>query len=117
MEPVQSIKTCLNKYADFDGRASRSEFWWFYLFTFVIQLLIYGFAGVMPSFFGVIGLVVAVGLFVPTIAVGCRRLHDRNMSGWLQLISIIPLAIVVLWVLWAMAGTEGDNKYGAQPLD
>ena len=117
MEPVQSIKTCLNKYADFDGRASRSEFWWFYLFTLVIQFFIYVLAGVMSPIIGVIGLVVAVGLFVPTIAVGCRRLHDRNMSGWLQLISIIPLLIFVLWVLWALAGTEGDNKYGEQPFD
>ena len=116
MGPVEAIRTCFRKYTDFKGRASRSEFWWFYLFVFVIQVLSYGLIAVFGEIFGIVALIVMLVLMVPSLAAGCRRLHDRGMSGWIQLIIIIPLAFIVLFVLWALKGNEGDNKYGPSPL-
>ena len=84
MEDIQkAVKTCFNKYADFTGRATRSEFWWFFLFQ-VIVLLIAG--AVSDILYGV----VALGLLLPGLAVGARRLHDIGKTGWLLLLWIIP---------------------------
>lgn len=67
MTIIDSVKTCvLQKYANFEGRAKRSEFWWFWLVTFVL------------SYIPLIGIVVSLGLLVPSIAVGIRRMHDVN---------------------------------------
>lgn len=90
-EPVEfgeSIQICFKKYAVFDGRASRSEFWYFFLFTLVI--------GFITSFINnAIYAIFTLGTLLPTIAVGCRRLHDINKSGWFQLIPIVNL------IMWA----------------
>ena len=59
--------------------------------------------------------VVAIGLYIPLLAVGSRRLHDRGQSGWLQLLLLVPCANLVLLVFWALEGTPGDNAYGPQP--
>lgn len=115
MGPAEAVKTCLSNYANFQGRALRSEFWWFYLFSVVIQLVFYALAAIISPTLGIVGIIAGLALIVPTFAVGCRRLHDRDMSGWLQLIIIIPLAFIVLIIFWALKGTEGDNKYGAEP--
>ena len=127
---TESIRTCLKNYAKFDGRARRSEFWWFYLFNQIV-------AGI-PMFFGVLlvfigsvqestGLVVLGGLLMlvgaaiglalitPSLAVGCRRLHDRGMSGWFQLLLLLSLANLVVVVFWALPGNPGDNVYGPEP--
>ncbi len=91
---IESIKTCFAKYADFNGRASRSEYWWFALFVFVGGIIIsavnYRLAGIFY-----------LGILLPHIAVAARRLHDTNRSGWMQLIALIPLIgwIIVLYFL------------------
>jgi uncharacterized membrane protein YhaH (DUF805 family) len=128
----ESVKTCINKYATFDGRASRSEFWWFYLFTIIVSLIAYlpgyifmgiGAAntdqGSSPGFLFWIGLVLVIigaifllALIIPMLAVGCRRLHDRGQSGWLQLLLLVPCGNLVLLIFWIMEGTPGDNAYG-----
>jgi uncharacterized membrane protein YhaH (DUF805 family) len=59
--------------------------------------------------------VVYIGLIIPLLAVGCRRLHDRGQSGWLQLLLLVPCGNIVLLVFWIMEGTPGDNAYGPQP--
>jgi len=129
-----AVRTCLNKYATFDGRASRSEFWWFYLFTiivtFVVYLIPFAFTliasaagdnaiGTIFAILGVIGFilvfVVAIALIIPMLAVGCRRLHDRGQSGWLQLLLLVPCGNIVLLIFWIMEGTPGENAYGPQP--
>jgi uncharacterized membrane protein YhaH (DUF805 family) len=132
MSFTESVRTCLQKYATFDGRASRSEFWWFYLFIVIVSFVL-----VMPGYLlmliggvatdrgdtpgpvfwlGVILLVVgalaSLAFLVPQLSVGCRRLHDRGMSGWLQLLLFVPCGNIALIVLWALEGTPGDNAYG-----
>ena len=104
---LKSIETCFYKYAEFNGRASRSEFWWFYLFYTLCWII--GFV-VNP----VVELIVVLGLLLPYIAVAARRLHDINKSGWLQLIGLIPLIGWIIIIIWcATEGHKKKNKYGA----
>jgi uncharacterized membrane protein YhaH (DUF805 family) len=91
---VESIRTCLTKYADFNGVASRSEFWWFMLFVFVVSLVL--------NYFGpLVGGLFSLAVLLPNLAVGARRLHDTGRSGWLQVLLLIPLiGLIVLIVFW-----------------
>ena len=102
---IDSIKTCFSKYAIFDGRAARSEFWWFMLFSVLLNC-----AGAQIS--NSVGGVVSLALLLPSLAVGARRLHDLDKSGWWLLLGIIPIANFVLIYWQCNVGTEGQNKYG-----
>ena len=79
-----SIKTCFQKFADFNGRASRSEFWYFYLFAILVYFISIFLAIQMPFFFAV-AIIFGLVLFVPALAVTARRLHDTGRSGWWRL--------------------------------
>ncbi len=102
--------TVLKKYAVFSGRASRAEYWYFVLFNtiiaFVLGLLI-GSSG--SSGIGLIPLIYNLALLVPSIAVGVRRMHDVNKSGWFLLIPFYNLYLAVT------EGTHGPNEYGEDP--
>lgn len=113
MDFQTSIKTCLNKYADFSGRASRSEYWWFMLFYILAYIGLAIVAGIL-HFPMLVALI--LGLFIPGIAAAARRLHDTGKSGWWQLLSIIPLVGLILIVFLAQAGTAEGDKYGAPPV-
>jgi uncharacterized membrane protein YhaH (DUF805 family) len=106
-----AVRVCLRKYADFSGRASRSEYWWFILFTLIVATI----AASLDASGGV--LVVAwLALVIPSLAVGVRRLHDTERSGWWLLIYFIPLVgWLVLLVFLASRGDSGPNRYGAPP--
>ncbi len=103
MTLVESIKTCFSKYATLSGRATRSEFWWWTLFTFIVGLIF----GAIP----VIGQLLWIAFLLPSIAVGVRRLHDINKSGWWYLISLTGIGVIVLLV-FALIDSKGDNEYG-----
>ena len=116
MDFQTSIKTCFKKYADFSGRASRSEFWWFELFlligaivTVVIDIMMLGYTFEDK---GPINIIFAVVTFLPTIAVGARRLHDINRSGWWQLIALTVIGIILLIIWWATVGENKKNNHG-----
>ncbi|WP_336098512.1 DUF805 domain-containing protein [Roseovarius sp. CH_XMU1461] len=135
----EAICTVLKeKYATFQGRASRSEFWYFMLFTTLVGIACVGLgfatggmdllegrnASALPMiFFGLYGLFY-LAILIPTIAVTVRRLHDRNMSGWWYLGFIVggmipfvgPLISIAMIVILALKGTDGDNKFGPDPL-
>ncbi|MCL4135708.1 UNVERIFIED_CONTAM: hypothetical protein GTU68_008751 [Idotea baltica] len=103
-----------NHYADFSGRARRSEYWYFQLF-YVITLLIALAIDFMIGF-PVAYLIVALGSIVPALGVMVRRLHDTDKSGWFALISLIPIVgSIALIVFLATDGTPGSNKYGSNP--
>ncbi len=108
MDFQTAVKTCFNKYATFTGRAGRSEFWWFVLFTVIVRIVlsmvdhaIFGTSAAQlaadghsfaysyrPGLFaGLFGLAV----LLPSLAVGSRRLHDTGRSGWMQLLALIPI--------------------------
>ena len=104
---TESIKTCLGKYIDFNGRASRSEYWWFVLLTFVL------------GFIPIIGWILRLALILPSLSVQVRRLHDINRSAWWLLLLVPPIAIIGVFVLLIMSifpGTPGYNRYGPDPL-
>ena len=98
----EAIKVCFNKYADFSGRASRAEFWWFYLFTFLVSLISCG--------------VACLVFLIPQYAVGARRLHDTGRSGWLQLLGLVPFVGLILIYWWVLEGDQGTNQYGGKPI-
>ena len=120
----------LKKYADFSGRARRSEFWLFSLFILIVEIVYCVLMGVTgnfdPSSYGAIngvGMALA-GLFtifilaiiVPSLAVTFRRLHDTNRSAWWLLISLLPaIGGLVLLVFYVLPGTVGPNRFGADP--
>ena len=105
----ESIITCLRKYASFGGRARRSEYWWFALFTTIAGAAVSGFGD------GAETLVSAV-FFLPGLAVWVRRLHDVGRSGWSTLWVFLPVIGWIMLFVWSVrAGDPGDNRYGPAP--
>jgi uncharacterized membrane protein YhaH (DUF805 family) len=112
-----AVKTCLvQKYASFSGRASRSEFWWFYLFTILVgwtmQFLGMFILGENSAGLDIISSVANLIFILPTFAVGCRRLHDIGRSGWWQLLLLTVIGVLLLIYWWIKKPVEEDNKYG-----
>ena len=116
MDFQTSIKTCFKKYADFSGRASRSEFWWFELFLFIGAIVTIIIDTMMLGYTfedkGPINIIFSVVTFLPAIAVGARRLHDINRSGWWQLLIITIIGIILLIIWWATVGENKKNNHG-----
>ena len=109
----------IKKYAKFEGRANRPQYWYFvltqFLAFFILELLC-----VIP-FVNIIAflalLVLGLGLIVPGIAVSVRRLHDTNKSGWWLLLCFVPfVGSIVILVFMCLEGTKGANKYGDEPV-
>lgn len=115
MDFKNAITSGLQRWSDFSSRSSRSEFWWFILFIILVSIaagFIDGIIGTAPA----IGLIVGLALLIPNIAVGVRRLHDIDMSGWWMLISIVPFVSLILIYFCCKKGTEGPNRFGPNPL-
>jgi uncharacterized membrane protein YhaH (DUF805 family) len=93
-----AVKVCFSKYADFSGRASRAEYWWFFLFILLVSAATSLFSNTLSGLF-------SLATLVPSIAAAARRLHDTNRSGWWQLIVLVPVVgLVVLIVFLAQEG-------------
>ena len=108
-----SVSTCLKKYFVFQGRASRSEYWWF-------QLIVspsYFISTIIENEIGYFFLGITLFTLIPAISAGVRRLHDTNRSGFFLLISFIPFigGLVLLFFL-IPEGTKGKNRFGPDPL-
>ena len=102
----------LKNYVNFQGRATRAEFWWFFLFNAII--------GFILSLFGDVGTIISgiwsLAILLPQLGLGARRLHDINKSGWLWLIALIPIVGVILLIIWwAKEGDTTENQYGPVP--
>ncbi len=117
MSFFSSIKICFARYAVFSGRATRSEYWWFALFLFIagivtsiIDVMIMGYSS---ENFGPINAIFSVITFLPGLAVGARRLHDIDRSGWWQLLVFTIIGIILLVIWFATAGSNKKNKYGS----
>ena len=110
----------LRKYTVFEGRARRKEYWIFALISALI-LIFLSLIDEMTGWKvwedeGVLSLVYSIAVFVPTLAVVVRRLHDTDRSGWWILIALIPLVgAIVLLVFLILKGNEGDNRFGPDP--
>jgi uncharacterized membrane protein YhaH (DUF805 family) len=114
MNFVDSIKTCFAKYADFNGRAKRPEFWWYTLFIFLVSIALSVLTHHNQSVSGLFSL----ATLLPSLAVGARRLHDTDRSGWWQLLWILPvIGWIIMIVFQATAGQAGDNRFGSPPAN
>ncbi|GAB5401344.1 MAG: DUF805 domain-containing protein [Aureisphaera sp.] len=122
-------KVFIKNYANFEGRARRSEYWYYVLVNILIMIIpiVLMFTGIgtydgdSPLYYIGLALVVLFGLasFIPSIAVAVRRLHDTGKSGWWYLIGIIPVVSyiggIVLFVFYCIDGDKGPNQYGPDP--
>lgn len=135
MSITQSVRSVLGQYATFDGRARRSEYWWWTLVYSLVITVLYVLAIVLvgtdaasnpdsdsPGAGGIVGLLLiglmfllALATFLPSLAVTIRRLHDSGRSGWWYLISLIPFGGIVLIVFAVTDSTPGPNQYGPNP--
>ena len=101
-----SISTCFSKYASFEGRASRSEFWWWFLFTFLASAA----AGMVSE---TLSGLFSLGVLLPSLAVGARRLHDTDRSAWYLLLWLIPVVGWIVLVARAMQEAKEPNRFSS----
>ena len=116
MEFNEAIGSGFRRYTDFRGRSSRSEYWWWTLIITIASIIfsildrLMGGTQVLYSLF-------VLAVFLPTLAVSARRLHDIDRSGWRVLISFIPIVGTIILIVWYVTpGNDGDNQFGANPL-
>ncbi len=115
---TNSISVCFSKFATFKGRASRAEFWWFFLFGSVVlqilnisqnlQILVEPETKVVVQ---IVNMMLSLTISIPSIACGSRRLHDIGKSGWWQLLMITIVGLIPLVIWWSKKGNELSNKY------
>lgn len=116
------IEALTQKYAEFDGRARRAEYWYFILFVYLAAIPLVLLDIVTGMFspevgIGPLGGLLILGTLIPSLAVMIRRLHDIDRSGWWALISFIPIVgPIVLIIFFVTPGTKGPNQYGPDPL-
>lgn len=109
-----AVRTALSKYAVFSGRARRSEYWWYTLFSSIVSIVVSIIDQVIGS--PILGLLVSLALLLPGLGVTVRRLHDTGRSGWWILIGIIPLVgWIVLIVFLCQDSQPGQNAHGPSP--
>jgi len=113
----------LKQYAVFNGRARRSEYWFFVLFNIIIGIVLTVIDGAIGTLsteadMGLLSGLYALAVLIPTVAVSVRRLHDTNRSGWWFLISLIPLiGAIVSFVFMVLDSAPGENRYSPNPKD
>lgn len=117
-----AVRSFFKRYTDFQGRSSRSEFWWVYLAYIIIYAVFMALTFADPG--GAVSMVVsglflifALAIIVPMFAISFRRLHDTDRSAWWLLIGFLPLiGAIVLIVFYVTPGTKGPNRFGPDPL-
>jgi uncharacterized membrane protein YhaH (DUF805 family) len=109
MDFVTAVKSCAYRYVEFKGRATRPEYWYFFLFCTIGSLAL-DIAG-----FDRLSLLFSLVILLPSLAAAVRRLHDTDRTGWWLLLVLIPiLGGIVLIVFLARRGTEGPNRFGPE---
>ena len=98
----ESVKVCFSKYADFNGRAKRSEYWWFVLFILIVSLITSFISPVLSGIF-------SLATLIPSIAAAARRLHDTNRSGWWQLILLLPFIGLIILIIFLAQDSKGES--------
>lgn len=109
------IDVLKNNYFNFEGRATRKQYWLFFLFNFIIVMILGIFAGMdnfIGTLFGILYALYSLAVILPNLSIGARRLHDRNLSGWWQLLVLLPLVgSLILLILFVLPGTPGQNRF------
>lgn len=113
MSPIDYYVRAFQKYAQFSGRATRAEYWWFYLITIGVSFLLGIVDGLLDTPFGLIYFFASL---IPSLAIQVRRLHDVSKSGWYMLLNlVIIIGWIWLLILNILDSTPGNNKYGPNP--
>ena len=114
MSFTDAVKSVLQKSFTLQGRASRSEYWWFYLFYILMYIITFAIDISQGTPLSLLMLLLLPAIF----CVSCRRMHDLDKSGWLMLVSLIPLIGGLIVLYWLVSeGTEGPNYYGEVPTN
>lgn len=114
----KAIKICFQKYAQFSGRASRGEFWYFYLFSILpglcnwIITTTFGEYSDISMVMNVLIIIFNIAIIIPMLSVSVRRLHDINKSGWNMLWFLLPLIGVIILLIYWLKESTSDNQYG-----
>lgn len=115
LDAIKSV--VVDNYANFSGRARRSEYWFFVLANFLLGIITTILSDVVPRFMLIV-YIVGLPLIIPSLAVCVRRLHDIGKSGWFYLLSFIPLIGPILMIIWFCQDSQpGENKWGANPKE
>ncbi len=124
-DPVESVKnpsfgdairSFFTRYIDFKGRSSRAEYWYIVLLNILVSIALAILIKVTGShIFTTIDSLYSLAVFVPSLAIWFRRLHDTGRSGWYTLVLLIPIAGVILSLVWLCSDSEGGNLYGPEP--
>ena len=118
---IEAIKLGFNNYVTFSGRATRAEFWWFYLIASIGSyglLFIFGILATVSGSVAIVGIGYVAGILIfsiPQLALSSRRLHDTGRSGWRCLLFMVPFGGIFVLVWWCQKGNAGPNKYGPDP--
>lgn len=104
----------LTKYATFEGRACRKEYWYFKLYNFIILVILVLIDAGLGSV-AILTLIYLLASSIPKISVTVRRLHDVNLSGWFYLVSLLPFGSLLLFVKMIQEGDPNINQYGSKP--
>lgn len=116
---AQAVRSVLSNYATFSGRARRSEYWWFYLFTILVSIATSVVDAVLNTAFnneiGVVGVIASLALLLPSLAVTARRLHDTGRTGWWMLLPTIPLLATMVVGLAAFFDVVFTSEAGGSP--
>lgn len=114
---LNALTSCIKRYCQFSGRASRSEYWWYVLAQALVSwVLMLIFSVLLPESAGnFLSTLVALFFFLPSLAVFFRRLHDTGRSGWWILLGLIPFIGAVVLLIFTILPSEGANKYGEAP--
>ncbi len=123
MEFSDAIRKCFSNYVTFTGRAARPEFWWFVLFIFlgnivfgILDRILFG-PMMMGDDASLLGAIFSLVVFLPSLAVLVRRLHDIDRTGWWALIALIPvIGTLVLIFFTVQRGSTGGNRFGPPAL-
>jgi uncharacterized membrane protein YhaH (DUF805 family) len=108
---ADAVRTGLSKYAVFQGRAVRPEYWYFVLFIIIVEIVTYAID--LAIGYPILYTIAVLGLLLPSLGVSVRRLHDTDRSGWWLLISFVPLIGAILLIVWfCTRGTPGPNRFG-----
>ncbi len=99
-----AVRSGFTKYADFNGCATRPEFWWWFLFTIVASALL---SSVSQSAAGLF----SIATLLPSIAVATRRLHDIDRSGWFQLLYLVPLVGIIILIVWYAQPAKRPSRF------
>ena len=111
---LESIRTVYSKYFDFNGRARRSEYWFFYLYYILVLIALVMIETAIESPPILTGIFLLVN-FIPQLSASIRRLHDSGKSGWLILVGLLPFGGLVLLIFYVLDSEPGDNDYGPNP--